>query len=221
MSDDPNIASWDRVADAYVTHLLDELDDKPFDRQQLDAMAAALAPGARVLDAGCGPGHVGAYLAARGLDVTGVDLAPAMIAAAERCFPELHFVVGDLRAPPFPADSFDAIVAFYSLIHLRPHELAAALRGLSACLRRDGVLLVAVHSRVTDPAVAAPTATVVQTDELWGHDVNFTATLISEQALCSAATQAGLTVVDSTVREPGDAEYPSQRTYALMRRASG
>src|SRR5215218_7636238 len=49
-----------------------------------DDVAAAAAPGASVLDAGCGPGHLVARLADRGLAVTGIDLDPAMIARAEQ-----------------------------------------------------------------------------------------------------------------------------------------
>ena len=57
----------------------------------IDAMASR---GARILDAGCGPGRVGGYLAAAGHDVVGVDVDPALIAAASLSNP---------RFPPLPA----------------------------------------------------------------------------------------------------------------------
>src|SRR5215470_5258763 len=43
-----------------------------------------LAPGTRVLDVGCGIGRWSRMLAARGAEVTGVDLSPTMIAQAQQ-----------------------------------------------------------------------------------------------------------------------------------------
>jgi SAM-dependent methyltransferase len=51
---------------------------------------------ARILDAGCGPGRVGAYLHAVGHDVVGVDADPKLIAAAEVDHPGPHWLVADL-----------------------------------------------------------------------------------------------------------------------------
>ena len=54
--------SYDAVADAYEAAFVDELDDKPDDRARLQAFAAAVDD--PVLDLGCGPGQVGAAVAA-------------------------------------------------------------------------------------------------------------------------------------------------------------
>lgn len=78
----------------------------------IDAMAAR---GARILDAGCGPGRVGGYLAAAGHDVVGVDVDPALIAAAEADHPGPRWLVGDLAELDLPArgipEPFDLIVS--------------------------------------------------------------------------------------------------------------
>ena len=78
---------------------------KPFDRWLLERVAA-LADGLPVADVGTGPGHVAAYLATAGADVTGFDLSPGMVAQARERFPQLTFAVGDLtgllRPPPRP-----------------------------------------------------------------------------------------------------------------------
>ena len=55
-------------------------DDLDGEARLIDAMAPR---GARILDAGCGPGRVGAELAARGHRVVGVDVDPVLIEAAE------------------------------------------------------------------------------------------------------------------------------------------
>jgi SAM-dependent methyltransferase len=72
----------------------------------IDAMVPR---GARILDAGCGSGRVGGFLAAAGHDVTGVDLDPELIAAAEEDYPGPAWLLGDLAELDLP-DRFDVIV---------------------------------------------------------------------------------------------------------------
>jgi SAM-dependent methyltransferase len=90
------------------------------------ADVARVAPaGGKVLDVGCGPGHLANRLASdHGLEVTGLDLDPAMIAraranadrgvAVER---QPTFVVGGVAALPFPDSSFDLVVSTLSMHH--------------------------------------------------------------------------------------------------------
>ena len=90
------------------------------------ADVASVAPsGARVLEVGCGPGHLSIRLARdHGLAVSGLDLDPSMVerarANAERSATVEHrpaFEVGDVAALPFPDDSFDFVVSTLSLHH--------------------------------------------------------------------------------------------------------
>lgn len=59
----------------------------------IDAMAER---GSRILDAGCGPGRVGGYLASLGHSVVGVDLDPVLVNEAKTVFPDSTWLVGDL-----------------------------------------------------------------------------------------------------------------------------
>jgi len=59
-------------------------DDVVGEARFVDAMAPR---GARILDAGCGPGRLGGHLAAIGHDVVGVDVDPVLIEAAEHDHP--------------------------------------------------------------------------------------------------------------------------------------
>lgn len=71
-----------------------------------------LAPGMRVLDVGCGPGRHAHALAAHGIDVVGIDLAPRFAAiAAASAPPAASFAVGDARNLPVRPASFDAAVS--------------------------------------------------------------------------------------------------------------
>jgi len=75
---------------------------------------AMLPRGARVLDAGCGPGRVGAELAARGHTVVGVDVDPVLVEAARTDHPGPDWRVGDLADLDLPAEGvaepFDVVV---------------------------------------------------------------------------------------------------------------
>ncbi len=73
----------------------------------IDAM---LARGSRVLDAGCGPGRVGAYLHGAGHRVVGVDVDPVLIAAAEQDYPGPRWLVADLSRLDLTGERFDVVV---------------------------------------------------------------------------------------------------------------
>jgi SAM-dependent methyltransferase len=94
---------------------------------RIAADVAAVAPtGARVLEVGCGPGHLSIRLARHHeFEVIGVDLDPAMIAraranAARPGNGDQHrpsFVVGDVASLAFPDGSFDLVVSTLSMHH--------------------------------------------------------------------------------------------------------
>lgn len=80
-------ASYDRVADNYVdmvaTTSLGDIRLQPWLRAAMDVFADAVSGLGPVLDVGCGPGTVTAYLAERGVDAFGVDLS-LLVAERER-----------------------------------------------------------------------------------------------------------------------------------------
>jgi 2-polyprenyl-3-methyl-5-hydroxy-6-metoxy-1,4-benzoquinol methylase len=88
--------------------------------------AAGVGPGVRVLDVGCGLGTLSAAAAARGADVTGVDLAEGMLAEARRRHPSIEFVLGDAEALPFADGAFDVALGAFVVNHLPHPERAAA-----------------------------------------------------------------------------------------------
>ncbi|MFV2083154.1 class I SAM-dependent methyltransferase [Micromonospora sp. LOL_021] len=108
---------------------------------------AMLPRTARVLDAGCGPGRVGAALAAAGHDVVGVDLDPVLIDAARQDHPGPRWLVGDLAELDLPAqgitDGFDAIVSAGNVMtFLAPDTRQEVLRRMRLHLRDGGRIVV-------------------------------------------------------------------------------
>jgi SAM-dependent methyltransferase len=101
--------------------------------------AALASPGARVLDAGCGTGRVGAALAAAGHDVVGVDLDPVLIEAARQDHPGPRWLVGDLATLDLPGPGFDAVVSAGNVMaFVAPDTRVEVLRRLRAHLRDGG-----------------------------------------------------------------------------------
>jgi SAM-dependent methyltransferase len=130
--------------DAFSRFLLGQL------YRRIAADVAAVAPdGARVLEVGCGPGHLSVQLAGQHrLEVTGLDLDPAMIAraaanidrAANRGGRRPSFLVGDVAALAFPDRSFDLVVSTLSMHHWA--DPAAALAEIGRVLRPGGRALI-------------------------------------------------------------------------------
>ena len=201
-------ASYDSVAAEYVEHLYDELAGKPLDRHLLNRFAEEVRERGTVGDLGCGPGHVARYLDDQGVRVLGVDLAPEMIRWATRLNPGLDFRVGDLRSLDLPDASLAGIVAFYSILHLEPAELGAALREFRRVLAPDGLLLVSFH--VGDQTL--------HLDELWGRAVSLDFHFLVPREVTASLQAAGFRITESVEREPYEgAEYPSRRCYLFAR----
>lgn len=108
---------------------------------------AIVAPGSRILDAGCGPGRVGAEIHRRGHDVVGVDVDPELIAAAVEDHPGPTWLVADLATldlagvgHPQPFDA--AVVAGNVMNFVARGTEAAVLRNLSSHVDKGGPIVI-------------------------------------------------------------------------------
>jgi SAM-dependent methyltransferase len=106
------------------------------------AFARRYAHDKRVLDAGCGTGYGSAELAQSATEVTGVDIAADAIEYASTNYPiaGLRFIEASCAAVPFPAESFDLVVAFEVIEHLADYR--AFLNECGRVLKPDGLLIV-------------------------------------------------------------------------------
>ncbi|HEX5613795.1 MAG TPA: class I SAM-dependent methyltransferase [Acidimicrobiia bacterium] len=108
----------------------------------------AMAPrNGRLLDAGCGPGRVGGRLHELGHDVVGIDIDPALIAAAEEDHPGPRWIVGDLASIDLPSlgvdAGFDVIVSAGNVMtFVDAASRRAVLTNLAGMLADDGRLVV-------------------------------------------------------------------------------
>jgi SAM-dependent methyltransferase len=114
---------------------------------------AAFAPGARVLDVGCGKGRDVVALLDLGFDAYGVEPHDAMRSRAIDCDPRLASRIVAATLPdlgePF-GGGFDGIVCSAVLMHLAPGDLPATFDALSAVLGPRGRLLLALPEMRAD-----------------------------------------------------------------------
>jgi SAM-dependent methyltransferase len=112
---------WNRVSYVYRAeggdrdafgHTFDER------REWLRPVLEELPPGARILDLGCGCGVPDDALLSERFRVTGVDLSDVQIERARRLVPHATFRRADMTSVAFPHRSFDAVLAFHSIIHV-------------------------------------------------------------------------------------------------------
>jgi SAM-dependent methyltransferase len=102
-----------------------------------------LAPGAVMLEGGCGRGQYVAYYAARGAKVIGLDFARDWLTAAHREYPSLMLCAGDVGALPFADHTFDVYYSGGVVEHFEEGS-DRALAEARRVLKRDGVLLMSV-----------------------------------------------------------------------------
>jgi len=210
--DDRVRSSYDAVARAYADQLADELDELPFETWLLDRVIAH-ANGRPVVEVGSGPGHVTAYLAARGADATGIDLSPEMVAEARRRFPDGKYEVGDLRrlGRPLTSSGWAAVLGWYSLIHLAASELPDAIAALTRPLDPGGWLVLALHAG----------AEVRHVDEFFGQQVNLDCVLYDPAQVVAVVEAAGLVDVEWYLRGPiTTRNETTRRLYVLARTRS-
>ncbi|GAA0481666.1 hypothetical protein Ade02nite_57170 [Paractinoplanes deccanensis] len=128
------MARYDAVADFYDAGFSDP--DDPVLRSLLEL--AGPVSGLRVLDLACGHGRVSRELAARGAEVTGVDVSAALLAKARELGPPaVHYVLADAaRMDVLPAGAFDTVVCNFGLSDI--DDLDGALAEVGRLLRAGG-----------------------------------------------------------------------------------
>lgn len=133
------------------------------------AELAGVAPGARVLDVGCGTGAAtvaAQRAAASGGRVVGLDPNPEMLAVARRK-PGIEWVEGRAEALPFPDASFDAVVSQFAMMFF--DDRVAALREMARVLAPGGRMAVAVCGALSASPGYSALADLL--DRLFGREI--------------------------------------------------
>jgi SAM-dependent methyltransferase len=130
---------YDHIAETYAGWAAGSTSDER--TRYAGILLERLPPGARVLELGCGAGVPVTQALARRFAVTAVDISARQVALAQRNAPTATVLHADMAALSFPPESFDGVIALYSIIHLPRAEHAPLLRSIATWLRPGGLLI--------------------------------------------------------------------------------
>jgi len=151
-ADAPSIDYRDVVRDGYDACALRYAEERQKEpNREIEHITRAVSAGGTILEVGCGPGIPNAKYLSENYEVTGVDLSASMIRLAEANAPRADFIEGDITQVSFPDDSFDGIVAFYSLFHVPRSDHSELFRRFARWLRPGGAILVTVAEKDDGP----------------------------------------------------------------------
>ena len=126
---------------AIAAEYLKTREESPGGVTYLDEFVFRLAPGAKVLDAGCGAGVPIARVLSQSFDVTGVDFSETQIGIARQLVPEAKFICQDMMALTFSDSSFDGICSYYAIINIPREKHRGLLSGFHRMLKPGGLAL--------------------------------------------------------------------------------
>ncbi|MFE1269781.1 class I SAM-dependent methyltransferase [Streptomyces sp. NPDC058757] len=203
--------SYDRVADNYVDMVLNtgigDIRTVPWLKASIDAFADTVSGLGPVLDVGCGPGTVTAYLAERGLDVSGVDLSPRMIENARRLYPACRFEVASATDLRLAEESLGGVLGWWSLFNLPRDVLPQVLAHFARALKPGGHFIAATHVGDDD---------LLRTEAYGGVPVRWTTHQWRPEGFVALIEAAGLDVV-AELRLPAD-EFVGPGVVVMARR---
>ena len=130
-------SGYNKIADRYLAERSRDAENLHL----LQDFIELLAPGSKVLDAGCGAGIPITQMLAERYDVIGVDFSEAQIERAKENVPNAHFTCADMTKLDLPDESLDGVCSYYAIIHIPREEHASLLDSFYRLLRKGGIAL--------------------------------------------------------------------------------
>jgi SAM-dependent methyltransferase len=142
-------SGYDAIAERYADAIRRGRGPQTFFRRFLGRVLELIPDGGRGLDLGSGAGLITAEVATRAR-VVAVDISAGQLELASGNAPSAAFVRADMTDVAFAPRSFDAVVAFWTLIHVR-RELHAGIPDVSTAGSGPAASSPARSAAVTTP----------------------------------------------------------------------
>ncbi len=198
--------AYNLAAQRYHELFHDEMNQKEYDRHLLDRFAQSFTKDSLVCDAGCGPsGHIGRYLFDQGIPVLGVDIADRCVELARENNPQMRFERCDMGALPFAEETFDGMIAYYSIIDTPKSQVDRFFREFQRVLKPGGRLLVAVKAGATEGYLK----------ELLGIKTEIYFALFTQEEIKRYYEDCGFRLEFLEQRNPYDFEINAERIFAI------
>jgi len=151
-------------------------------------------PGERIVDLGCGTGHLTAQIAAAGAEVVGLDSSAEMVDEARRLYPQIRFEVADART--FQLDQPCDAVFSNAVLHWvkQPEQVAARL---AVALKPDGRFVAELGGHGNTRAIMAALRRQIEAFAIEGYEFPWYYPGIAEYS--SVLAQHGLEVTFATL----------------------
>lgn len=206
--------TFDAVAEDYARVLGEAVTDEPLDRSVLAAFVQLVKDAATgpVADVGCGTGRLTAHLAGEEVDVFGLDLSTGMVRVGREARPDLRFGVAHAAALPLRSGAVGAILAWYSLINLRPDLIPGVLGEFARVTRPGAPMAIAFQSGQGDR---------VDRDTAYGHSLPITYFRHHAEDMTDAVLAAGFRIYATVRRNPALPFETTPQTFILALRGDG
>jgi SAM-dependent methyltransferase len=132
---------YDTIGEWYAKQAVEDISEDG-DRHRYTALLMDRLPaGAEILDLGCGAGVPTTRILAERFAVTGVDISTSQIERAQRNVPNAQFHRGDMTELNLEPASLDAVVDFFSIIHVPQNEHPKLFQKIAYWLRPGGLFV--------------------------------------------------------------------------------
>ena len=163
--------------------------------------------GGSVLELGCGTGLPAAAALASTTQYLGLDISPQMVSLARRNVPGGEFRVEDMRGVEFPDQSFDAVIAFHSIVHVPTADQPALFRRLFRWLRPAGILVATLGTTADE-----------ETDQDWLGAGPMHWSSLGAPAYRSLVAECGFEVITDEIAPQLEGDHPVEFLWLTCRR---
>jgi ubiquinone/menaquinone biosynthesis C-methylase UbiE len=152
---------YDKIASQYGSARRGDSEDVKL----LNLLFERLPQGALVLDAGCGSGYPIGRSLIENFQVTGLDFSKQQLLLARKTVQDATLVCGDIAKLPFPDSTFDAVLSYYSIIHIPRNEHREVLSNFHRILKTGGLALLCLGAG----DLPSNTSSWYGTQMFWSH----------------------------------------------------